>query len=1237
MTETQSEQAGAASRLSVEAKVFIPVSPEMNDGSPACSDIPEYMTNCYPFVQTDPYAQNAAQWPNQQPQSGRGRGRGHMRGAPAGHYTSYASPYGNFQPQFSISPVIAPAAPYQPVLEPPYPMNMNLAPPQIGQPTPFTNAQGVFDGGQAFLAALNQSSEPQKRGQWNSNRGGGSRSNSRGSRGGRRNKNNNNKSADNPGKVSVGIQNEVSGPGGGNNKKKQRKRIIILLDIAIQTDFNDEIANLTLAERPNSLFQIKTKQRARRKASNIPTNTSTDSEEEVDSDSGYSSPLHRRNLTSSGTHPVNSLLSIVPSPSSDSTQQGAFSISPATKDKIFKNQTSLLLEIPAGGPPGGNNVQYVNPVTIVPSSAGISNYNSALSAGDASAYGKMSYASAIKAPPVVKVGTNSSANNNVTQVGAENDNDLTKKKRKRKRNRKRKKKNGLEDDENTEDTNTQNPDISKSTKQDQPESEFHSANPRASFDALTTETAPLHFEDENEFPGLGPAAGTEPIRALTYSDILQTTRWPYVSPVVQKAWQMNDEEKAAWRTAQYAENAKSADDQGSDDSGEGDKSASAKENKIARKRRKRREMANIAAERELMEISLEQQFLKEIGPKATKATPPQNTGKKSKQPIALNIAEMISALENTKTKKPEPAKKEKVPEVKKTEYETILNVLDGAAPQMKRGKERENPKLKKPSTLKKVILKEREEKKKARLFEDPEMVNPDYTGIPMGEDFSQEGMSSKTSDMFTPASNDMSPISQNSPISMSPLSPGSPLSSGVNSPIAGGLNLTKSSAALKLHSRRFREYCNQVIDKDIDDCCTLLLQDLVRFQDRLYHKDPVKAKSKRRIVLGLREVAKHLKLKKIKFVIISPNMERVKAKGGLDDALNNIIHMCTEQEVPFVFALGRRALGRACAKLVPVSVAGVFNYEGSEENFHKLMELTKDARQQYAKMVKEMEAEEVHHLKNLCNQPVYAHMGHSRTPSGCSGISFASSLLSEPISENDNDYDVRKVDDKSPSLLAPKDRRQYLTHSRNSSLGKVSIAESIDEGNEADTEELNDAMLKHMNIILDKDDPLNSKIDSKIDLVNSGKLDGESGDVKQDTLKVKSGSLSCFKEDTGGATEEFDDNDNDTVEELPHIDSIHNLCGLDNNTEMLSQHSEVLSTHSSKTLGATTPIKGSTTPVDHHSDPELTPLSLTQRIKSLDKERIESWVEEAKTCIQDLKISESDSELTVGEGTDVDS
>ncbi|XP_021354906.1 selenocysteine insertion sequence-binding protein 2-like, partial [Mizuhopecten yessoensis] len=250
---------------------------------------------------------------------------------------------------------------------------------------------------------------------------------------------------------------------------------------------------------------------------------------------------------------------------------------------------------------------------------------------------------------------------------------------------------------------------------------------------------------------------------------------------------------------------------------------------------------------------------------------------------------MIDALEKKKDV-PVPKKKEVSvsvePKVKKsTDQKGVRphNMLDSSAPMLKRGKERENPKPKKPSPLKKVILKEREEKKKLRLLDDSVPGNP---GVPMGigvisaeSDLSQDAYSFKGSADYgvtTPASNDLSPISQTSPISMSPLSPGaSPLSSEVNSPIAGTIG---KEAVLKIHSRRFREYCNQVLNKDIDSCCTALLQDLVRFQDRVYHKEPNKAKSKRRLVLGLREVTKHLKLKKIKCVIISPNLEKIQSK-----------------------------------------------------------------------------------------------------------------------------------------------------------------------------------------------------------------------------------------------------------------------------------------------------------------------------------------------------------------------
>ncbi len=87
---------------------------------------------------------------------------------------------------------------------------------------------------------------------------------------------------------------------------------------------------------------------------------------------------------------------------------------------------------------------------------------------------------------------------------------------------------------------------------------------------------------------------------------------------------------------------------------------------------------------------------------------------------------------------------------------------------------------------------------------------------------------------------------------------------------------------------------------------------------------------KRRFVMGIREVTKHLKLKKIKCIILAPNCEKIQSKGGLDEAINRIIETSIEQNVPFLFALGRKGLGRAVNKLVPISVIGIFDYSGAD-------------------------------------------------------------------------------------------------------------------------------------------------------------------------------------------------------------------------------------------------------------------------------------------------------------------
>ena len=63
----------------------------------------------------------------------------------------------------------------------------------------------------------------------------------------------------------------------------------------------------------------------------------------------------------------------------------------------------------------------------------------------------------------------------------------------------------------------------------------------------------------------------------------------------------------------------------------------------------------------------------------------------------------------------------------------------------------------------------------------------------------------------------------------------------------------------------------------------MIVQDIVRFQDRQFAKDPVKAKAKKRYVAGLREIKKFLQVKKITLLILAPDVEPVKIKGDAEN------------------------------------------------------------------------------------------------------------------------------------------------------------------------------------------------------------------------------------------------------------------------------------------------------------------------------------------------------------------
>ncbi|KFV45771.1 Selenocysteine insertion sequence-binding protein 2, partial [Tyto alba] len=340
----------------------------------------------------------------------------------------------------------------------------------------------------------------------------------------------------------------------------------------------------------------------------------------------------------------------------------------------------------------------------------------------------------------------------------------------------------------------------------------------------------------------------------------------------------------------------------------------------------------------------------------------RSSGKKSQIPVQLDLGGMLAVLEQKQqTEKSKQSSKPVVFSVggaipllskepatatkshRLNQGKMPHNPLDSSAPLVKKGKQREVPKAKRPTPLKKIILKEREQRKQQHLLE--------QTAVTKGEDnICQPAENTTETETLLQDSQTAVPVIQ--------VAEGFLENTGIKESTEGSMTSKQLSSSLpKIHSRNFRDYCSQVLSKEVDSCVTDLLKELVRFQDRLYQKDPVKAKIKRRLVMGLREVLKHLKLKKLKCVIISPNCEKIQSKGGLDETLHNIIDCACEQNIPFVFALNRKALGRCVNKAVPVSVVGIFSYDGAQDHFHRMVQLTTEARKAYKDMIAALEEE----------------------------------------------------------------------------------------------------------------------------------------------------------------------------------------------------------------------------------------------------------------------------------------
>ncbi|CAM9405005.1 unnamed protein product, partial [Hapterophycus canaliculatus] len=133
-----------------------------------------------------------------------------------------------------------------------------------------------------------------------------------------------------------------------------------------------------------------------------------------------------------------------------------------------------------------------------------------------------------------------------------------------------------------------------------------------------------------------------------------------------------------------------------------------------------------------------------------------------------------------------------------------------------------------------------------------------------------------------------------------------------------------------------KAYVNQPPDQEVNDLVFEMLQLLFKFQERVRFSDPAKAKTRRRIVMGLREVLRGVKAKKVQLLILAPNVDSAGGEGGLDDKVVELLDAARDGNTPVVFALSKRKLGKAIGKTIKVSAVGVYSFDGAHEQQKQL-------------------------------------------------------------------------------------------------------------------------------------------------------------------------------------------------------------------------------------------------------------------------------------------------------------
>ena len=144
-----------------------------------------------------------------------------------------------------------------------------------------------------------------------------------------------------------------------------------------------------------------------------------------------------------------------------------------------------------------------------------------------------------------------------------------------------------------------------------------------------------------------------------------------------------------------------------------------------------------------------------------------------------------------------------------------------------------------------------------------------------------------------------------------------------------------------------REYVDQILDKNFEK---IFSDFIIKLRDVYYKKKLIAPlKAKKRIVLGMREIEKNIKLKNIFLVFVVPYIEKVDGiKNSMDQRILDIFENCRKNEIPVFFGLNKFKLGQiARKKISAISMLGIVNVEGMENELKNIIKIGNELKKKW--------------------------------------------------------------------------------------------------------------------------------------------------------------------------------------------------------------------------------------------------------------------------------------------------